>query len=772
MKKFKGLIYLLAFCMLVGTVTGCTKKNETSELTSTENHADETQEQTQEETEAYTIPETEAPTEKQYPAPSIPAEKTFASDEETYKYAISQLNEGKYYLAVKYLRKIPNYKDSQAQQIKAINAMKQDYLRYDEIQGKVIAIKGMNATALASGNVIKRSDANLVNTEVLQRLEYGYIDTAGNLKVVSNDMPSVIYENVYKPLLEYNKTVKFQKMCINWDVDYRKKYVPSRVTILTKDGKIIYYWFMDSSTGAYKTSTEEVTAQALKSGEKIVDINEEYALSNLGTVYFFQYEYNGDSTFLACMDELSNLTVLPSGSGMSAHKNLLAVDVNGIIVGTKAELDLYPVTRSWSDIISLECPVWASSYTYYCGLASSGEVLVAYENGTETLKPFPAGKKYVAITCDAEKIVAVAATGEVYVESMPTPTNINSGTIKFPMESNTVDTSGTDKTFASNEEMYNYAKSCISERKYCEAIKYLRKIPDYKDSKSLQDDVYWYINHDFVLSHEVRYIEQDTLFHYTDKDLILKTKRQSFMFDDIYIDAQGELYVSDRNMRDIEYYNMYFKPLVEYNKKVKYKFISYSEIQITQNSMMYVLTEDGDVLYIDKNPKLNEGRLVPIDTSQFAKGEKISYISNNVAVSNKGFVYYLDGAKVTKDKNMTDIVTVKAFNGILMALTTNGKIVYSQPDFYEDISGLSTWTDVVAIDMFSESSKANYFIGLKSDGTVVTMRSGNLEAEMGFPKDKKFVTLFYNKKGRVVAFTAENEIYIYDVLNAKKKKIA
>lgn len=746
MKRYAVYAVCLAVCLALGGAVGCGKtKNEQVDTETARESVMETEQETTE------VQETEAPTETQFPLPTIPEEKTFATDEETYNYAISMIKEGKHYLALKYLRKIPDYKDSKALQLKAVNAVKQDYIRYDAISEKGITHR----------------DLGVSSEQILQRLEYGYIDNSGNLKLLTTNMPGNMYEYAYKPLFEYNKTVKFQKILVSWAVDYRQVYTPDCAIILTQEGRIIYYHFMDT-TGAYNVSVEECAIKSLKEGEKIVDICWDYALSDSGNIYHME-EANSGQRYLSPITGITNAVSLTRGSG--TYKELLVSDTNGVIVGVGSELKRFPVMRSWWDIVSLESSDGGDSFKYYCGLTSSGEVLIAYENGTETLRPFNPDKKYVAINCYRDKIIALAADGEVCMEVMPSLHKINSGTIKIQMEKNSVTASGTDKTWANSEEIYNYAKKCFTEGKYTEAIRYLRKIPDYKDSEKLQDEVYRYINHDFVRYGNVRYISQDIQFHYVDKDILNESRIQTFLFEEVYLAGDGTVYISDRAKRSEAYFNKYLKSLEEYNKKVKYKFISYSDMQDNQNSIRYVLTEEGKALFIEIESRDVISKLKPIDTSKFMQGEKISYISNNVAVSNKGFVYYLDGTKVTKDENLKDIVTVKAFNGILMALTTEGKIVYSQPGVYEDISGLSTWTDIVAIDMYSEGTSANYFMGLKSDGTVVVLRSGNYEVVTTLPADKKFVTISYNKSGRLISLTADGEVYVTDIVSADKKPI-
>ncbi|MBQ4284474.1 MAG: hypothetical protein IJB96_11185 [Lachnospira sp.] len=759
MRKFKKVLGLLLLCTILAAVVGCDKEKDVVKET-------ETVQEKESETVVETLPDMPQPT-VEIPTASIPEEKTFANDEETYKYAVAKMNDGKYYLAIKYLRKIPKYKDSGDLQIKIMNMMKQDYLGYDDVAGKVTAIKKMNAAALSLDNIIKRNDVGLADTEVLQRLEYSYIDKSGNLKmaVAVDSVPKDTYENIFKPLLAHNKSVKYRKVIIDWYVlilDEGVQTLPYRVYMLTMDGKLMSYDINNKKI---------VPSQGVIAGEALVDINDTYALSVNGNIYGIDMDRQNGVCSLKYIKELSDVVALSSLGGAAANGldefcGFVGINSNGNIVADSTMSKRFPVIKSWSDIVSVERELEYEYYGYCCGLTSTGEILVAYEGGTTTLKPFDAGKKYVSIACDAEAIVAVTDSGEVCVETVPTWADKCSGTIEIPEYQMKAEASGTDKTFSSDAETYNYANTCFNEGKYTEAIKYLQKIPEYKETEKLMDKVYRYVNHEFIDFEKIRYTQADAMFYYTDKKVINNGNRQELDFG--YIDSLGVYVYEGTQLISDDFYNRHFKILVEYNQKVKFKQITTTgEKSRAQFNWNYILTEDGSIVHIDAKDGVGVFKLEQIDMSVLPEGEKIVYISSNAALSNKGYVYYVKDLKLVKDDTMSDIAAIKSGCGVLMAVNTDGRIVLSQPQGWKIPLSLSTLENVVAIDMgLKNEGDAGYFFALKADGTVIATRRAGSQIMLELPKDKKFVSIAFNQRigdGRLVALTAEGEIYVFKV---------
>ncbi len=750
MKDLKRMMIAAGMCVMIGAVTACS-----GQQTGDNNKENVSQEETVAETEAQTLPVIPQPT-VEIPTASVPAEKTFATDEEAYKYAVSQMDEGKYYLAVKYLRKIPNYKDSKQLQIKAVNAMKQDYLGFDQLEGKVIATGSMNQAAKTSGSVLNRKDAGLGDAAVLQRLEYSYIDASGNLKMAVDNVPKDIYDSIYAPLLQQNKSVKYKKVLISWVSLTGTDVTPLRAHILTMDNQVLEYDTNKKQMVSYGSPIE---------GETLIDINDKYALSDKGNVYSFEYDSASNQQILSVDNKLSDIAAL-SYTGTAVAQGLyelcgfVSVNTNGNVVADTAMAQMFPVLKSWSDIISIEMAVQYESYGYCAGLTSAGEVLVAYQGGVTTLKPFDANKKYVAIACFEGNIVALTDAGEMCVEVMPNWGDKQSGTIEIPEYTSTASKTSTDKTFAGDSEIYNYAKTCFDEGKYIEAIKYLRKIPDYKDTSSLMDKVYRLANHDFIAVNNIRYTEQDKMFSYSNKDIINNTNMQELSCG--YIDSQGVF-----NFTNIEYrnYDVYKKAMSEYNAKVKFKQISHTgEHGWNEFNLSYILTQEGKLVRINAVDRVGITGFDDVDMSALSAGEQIVYISGNAALSNKGYVYYIKNLKLEKDNTLSDIAIIKSGCGVLLAVNVDGKIAYSQPEGWKIPMTLSVLENVVSVDMcLQNSTDSGFFAALKADGSVVIVRRAGSEIVTELPKDKKFVAISFNymvSECRLIAVTAEGEIYV------------
>ncbi len=750
-KKFKG-IAIAGACVLMSGLIACSGDSK-------QNESEGTQETASQEVVWETLPEMTQPS-YEIPTAAAVEEKTFAGDEDTYKYAVSQMNEGKYYLAVKYLRKIPNYKDSAALQIKMTNKIAQNYLGYDQIAEKFIAVKEMNATAQNSAEVLKRKDAGVAGEQVLQRFEYGYIDGAGNLKLAADNIPKDINSKVFQPLLQYNKTVKFRKMLIAWGLPV-SGYMPYYVHILTMDNKVVKY---DPET------QEKETYTGIIAGEKAIDINGMHVLSDKGNVYKLDYTGATGSQMLVKMKDISGVIGISNDDNIATlwdyePNGLLGVNENGQIVADEIISKTFPVLKSWSDVVSVEIACGIGSYTCCVGLTSSGEVLVAYQNSVKTLKPFDSTKKYVGIVCYQDKVLAVTDGGDICVETMPDWDAKYSGTMEIPEYRIESQVSGSYKTFASDEETYNYAKTCYEEGKYIEAVKYLRKIPDYKDTDSLMDKVYRNIGGEYVDASDARYIENDDMFHYKDEKITATTNRQTL--EKCYIDNLGVLhYVGDEYSTPDD--EAGYKKIIEYSNQVKFKQISTSgESGHSMYNLMYVLTEAGEIYRINSEDFVGITGFDKVDMSGLASGEKVVYMSGNAVLTDKGYVYYIVDLKLKKDDKLSDIAAIRSECGVIAAINLDGKIVYSQPEGWSVPVTLSALTDVVSVDMcYGDTSNAGYVAALKADGTVVVVRRNGTQVFTELPKDKRYVTIAFNKRltqCRLVVIDTEGEIYVINM---------
>ncbi len=436
--KGKTIVCFLVGIMLMGCMMGCNNTDNQKESAAETDSVTEVGEET--------LAQMTQPV-YEIPSATAPEPKTFKNMEDAYQYAVSRMNEGKYYLAASCFSS--GYKDSKELQLKTFWKINRDDFFYDTVQGKA-----------------------RVADNALQTFSYGYIDNQGYLKMSGSNIPADVKNKVYAPLMELNKKVKFRKIADTLN------YAGSYVNVLTMDNKVIRYVFDTKSVVEY-------AAGSLGEGAFIADITiHNYAVSNLGQLYILRQ--NGNNINICYLDpvaDVGKVVDISNGSwasvtAMASKPNYITVSAGGVILASDKAYEDFPAVRSWDDLICVESSlisVQENYYGYCMGLTSKGEVLFTYEGGKTTFNPFPSGKKYVAITNWEDKIAALTDTGEVYLERVPQWAAMNSGTIQIPMYQNEVKAGGTDKTFASHKDTYEYALKCYNDGRYYEAVKYLRK---------------------------------------------------------------------------------------------------------------------------------------------------------------------------------------------------------------------------------------------------------------------------------------------------------
>ncbi len=338
------------------------------------------------------------------------SEITFSSQEETYNYAVSQINAKKYYSAIKYLRQIPGYKDADTLQTKVYKLINADYFAFSAEAGKVIACEGMNSSALASNKVVTRTDSSISNDEIAQRGSYWYLDTDGNFHTVGVDTSSQWYNTYAKPILEYNKKVKFELIFLN-SFDAGTQWITG--LILTKTQDVIHISIDPTDKWGNFEVFKPLKQDYLRANEKIVYISSDCMLSNMGTIFFDPHTVNSVDAYIswsAISHEHPNLVSIQCAGG-----GIFLLKDDGTVALDYRE-QYYPCIKDWSDIISIEQCGYCN---YYCGLTSDGKILLALYNSSNSIMPFPATETYVAITSYGNYIAALSKSGNVYTYLVP-----------------------------------------------------------------------------------------------------------------------------------------------------------------------------------------------------------------------------------------------------------------------------------------------------------------------------------------------------------------
>lgn len=681
------------------------------------------------------------------PEPSTPENKTFSTDEDTYNYAVNMINERKYYSAIKYLRLIPNYKDAQKLMTKAYRQIQGEFFTYSGNWLRVIACSEMNTTTIASENVLNRSDWNLANGSIIQCRSDGFIDESGTFHLVTPWGSQDFYKPFYEPILNYNKSVKFKYLLGGYAV-------MEDSFILTADNRIIHYGYnSDTKKGTFS----DCNIDALGENEKIVYISSNEVLTDLGYVYALTD--NGTTWKLTKSDQLNNIVSINCG---------LYLYENGTV--SYSNEDTFPIIASWSDIISIKSDISSihSFLSYCCGLTSDGSILVALEGSRTNMKPFPADRTYVSVTCVGNIIAALTDTGDVYTYDMEKhlrryPSTENSTETETPV---TIPDAGSDLMFSSDEAIYNFAVSQLNTRKYYTALKYLQKIPNYKDSAKLQYDAYRHIHQDyFAYIYALQYdntfpkitacegMNADTL---ASTDVISLTDIVNFKgtvdhyFDYGFVDTEGNIHLTQKiNYQDLK---NKMDALIEYNKKVKFKQFGDSVFNILLTMDNKVICQGDDS---DSDPFTNHKDFIEFNTDSLASSEKIVFLSGSYAMSNCGNVYWCNtfNHKLEKQDSLKNVISVDSDGSCNLHLTNTGAVICSSSTAY---TAVNNWTDIISIEINDYGC-----IGLKSDGTIVTASKDGSNKDYLFPPDVKFTTIVGFNGTAVAALSDTGKLYIF-----------
>ncbi len=677
------------------------------------------------------------------PEPSTPEDKTFSSDEEIYNYAVSQINQKKYYSAIKYLRKIPTYKDAQSLMSKAYRQIQGDYFTYSHQWG-IIACPEMNAATISSDIVLKRSDWTLTKGTIVQCRSDGFIDSFGTFHLITPSGLEGFYKPYYDPLLEYNKKVPF-KYLLGGETAATDSF------ILTTDNRIVnYHYNSDTQKGTFSNCNID----ALSKNEKAVYMSSREVLTNEGYVYVLTQENN--LWKLVKNDSLKNVVSINEG---------LYIYENGTV--SYADSAIYPVITSWSDIISAEVgnSFIYSFLSYCCGITSDGSILVAVEGSRTNMQPFDPNKTYVSVECNGDIIAALTDTGDVCTFDMTEylrryPSTDNSAETETTV---TIPDNNSDLTFSSEEAIYNYAVNQLNSRKYYAALRYLQKIPNYKDSTKLQYDAYRHIHQDYFASiHALTYdnayakvtacegMNSDTL---SSANVISLTDMVNFKgtvdhyFDNGFVDTKGNIYLtklaSQQPTKDkLTYLN-------EYNQKVKLKQVTYDLLLTLDNKVIY---QGG---YYDHDPFTTNKDFIELNTDSLSLDEKIVFLDGFYAFSNYGNVYECNTSnyKLQKRDELKNVISFHSDGEINFYLTNLGTVICNSSKAY---SAVNTWTDIISIEIVDYGC-----IGLKADGTIVTAAKDGSNKDYFFPKDIKFNTIVSHAFESIAAISDNGQLYIF-----------
>lgn len=341
-------------------------------------------------------------------------EISFSNNEEIYNYAVSQISQRKYYSAIKYLRKIEGYKDADALQAKVFKLINTDYFEFSAQTGKVIACEGMNAATLASDKVVTRADSSIPNDKIAQRGAYWYLDTDGIFHTVGISTDSPAYKYIFMPIIKYNKTTKFQ--LISFDDDPAATDSSAHGVILGKDTTASFFtiapndkWGPLELFGTYKDDWIEDDEELLYvSGGGA-------ALTNNGNSPFCPSAYRYDERLYISWNNknITNIVAVRYTGGSV----FCLTDEGTVLFDNKDDsTNNYPAITTWNDIISIE---YNHFNNYCCGLTSDGRILVTWKGITNTLTPFPADEKFIAITSKGNCVAALSEKGTVYTYTVP-----------------------------------------------------------------------------------------------------------------------------------------------------------------------------------------------------------------------------------------------------------------------------------------------------------------------------------------------------------------
>ena len=340
-------------------------------------------------------------------ASAPPAKLIFNTDEEIYNFAVSQINERKYYNAMKYLQKVPNYKDSTQLQMKLHSLINQNFFVIDDRSGKIVACENMNNIAKTDTNAITRTDSSLKNHSISQRFDDGYVNSNGDFFITAN-IPDLMYKHYYLPIINYNKTTKFQFIDISKPTHSLSSSLHGY--ILTKNNKIIYFEYNINNNNSSMSFINK-NIPLLQSNEKIVYINSTYAYSNTGNVYTYASEWK-----LAHAQKLDTLDYI-------RHHGIEFYLTNDgtITYDNYANETDFPAIKQWSDIIFFDAgssPL--NEYPDYCiGLTSSGAIYMALPHDSITKRILDRNCIYIAARAYGDKVYALTDSGDLHIYYIP-----------------------------------------------------------------------------------------------------------------------------------------------------------------------------------------------------------------------------------------------------------------------------------------------------------------------------------------------------------------
>lgn len=758
-KKRVAIMAILIILFLIMAVLslhhmGCatTSNNSDATMESTDELSSEIESETESESVQETISVAEAQT---------PAELTFANQEDTYNYAKSMISAKKYYSAIKYLRTIPGYKDSNQLQMDIYATINQTYLTYSDFYGSIYNCSLMNSTTLNSEYILSYTKESRLPANNILNSDNGYIDVSGIFHTFCGKGSEDTYSPIYKAIANYSQNTPLSGMsCLNYS-EYNISYA-----LLTKSSQLVLCNYDNANK---KTIFTPYDISTLASGEFPVHITADIMLTSLGNVYFLNNKPSTGKPAITKANDYNNIIALNKGT------LLLAVTDNGTLHNSIVEA--FPVTRSWSDIISV-----ASGYSHFydgldycCGLTSGGNILIAVNGSYKNLSVFPADQRFIALCTSGSRVIGLTETGYVYCYDLSdflreTPRSDtapcvidtkNPNNINYGINTNFTTPAGnsSELSFSSNESVYNYALNCIERKNYVEAIKYLRKIPNYRSSCTLQTEAYKHINGDYFMhSYEhnkvaaCKDMSKDTLnsghvTHYSKTDDYLD--HVAMNLSQGYLDTSGKLHIATDYPYEIE---ERMQALLQHNIHVKYEITQYS----------YMLTKTGQLLYqgstYDNDPFTDHRDFININLDILSTGERIVYVSGSGFIfTNTGNIYICNTRNYTLEKTelFKDAVYISSASENCICINHNGQVFTNSTQLYPHIS---SWNNIVAVCQSSFGC-----VGIKADGSVVIEKAGGEERVNPIRNDVHFIAICSGNLNNTILLDSNGAIYFYSL---------
>lgn len=673
---------------------------------------------------------------------------TFSNNEEIYNYAVTQIEQKKYYNAIRYLRQIPGYKDADTLQISVYSYINNYNFTYSNEWSSLLDCEDMNSTALKSGIVLDRGIASTVKGRVVQCLSDGYIDESYVFHLIPPKDREPEYNKMYADLINYNQSVSIVKL-----ESYFINYNTLSYFVLSHNNNLLHYGY-DQTTN--KSSFTDCTTDNLERNEVIVDINYNYALTNKGNIY--QLILSDNHFSLKREPGLSNAIAMRYFHEINNTGLIVLTDKGTITHNVNTE---FPAVSKWSDIISVDV---ADSFhqTGYCfGLTSSGTILVCAANSSVTETPFPSNQTFEAISSSGTyTLAALTDTGHVYIYNTNTKTLVSSVPDSESLsDSATLPQLDPNYNFTSDKVIYDYAVSQLAQRKYYSAVKFLRLIPNYKDASTLQMEAYKHINQEYFIysiSHrKYTYFDGMKLNNIQQSYVINVQEAVSFtgtvlqQLDYGFLDTDGNLYITRKDFNDNS--NLKYVNLKKYNETTKFQ-------QLTYN---FILTKDGQVVVQgdanDSNPLTSFDDFTTLTSKDMLPNEKIIYICGITALSNLGNVYTCNSSygTLTKNISLSNIISVQQYDYINVYITTEGTVICEDKTLYPDIKN---WTNVISIEMNSFGC-----IGLTADGKILLATKDGTPRNSPFPDDVTFIAICGSNSSACAAISDTGALYIYEL---------